>query len=82
MTPYVCSQFAASLSAGIPYAPFVPRLVWNLWVNESGQDMIEYALVAATIGLGTVAGVHGLASSVANYLSIVDGKFDHSIPHH
>jgi Flp pilus assembly pilin Flp len=51
-------------------------------MNESGQDMIEYALVAATIGLGTVAGVHGLASSVANYLSIVDGKFDNSIPGH
>jgi pilus assembly protein Flp/PilA len=82
MTPYVCSQFAASLSAGNPYAPFVPRLIADLWVNESGQDMIEYALVAATIGLGTVAGVHGLASSVANYLSIVDGKFDGSLPHH
>jgi pilus assembly protein Flp/PilA len=82
MTPYVCSQFAASPSADIPCAPFVPRLIADLWVNESGQDMIEYALVAATIGLGTVAGVHGLASSVANYLSIVDGKFESSLPGH
>jgi pilus assembly protein Flp/PilA len=86
MTSYVCSQLAASLSAGIRCAPAVPRIVSGLLPeligDESGQDMIEYALVAATIGLGTVAGVHGLASSVANYLNIVDGKFDSSIPHH
>ena len=44
--------------------------------DESGQDTIEYALIVATIGLGTVAGVNGLASSVTNYMSIVGTAFD------
>jgi pilus assembly protein Flp/PilA len=47
--------------------------------DESGQDLIEYALVAATIGLGTVAGVNGLASHIANYLTIVDNRFNNSL---
>jgi pilus assembly protein Flp/PilA len=44
--------------------------------DESGQDMIEYALIAATVGLGTVAGVNGLASSVANYMNVIGTAFD------
>jgi pilus assembly protein Flp/PilA len=34
--------------------------------EESGQDLIEYALVAALVGLGSVASMNGLASSIAN----------------
>jgi pilus assembly protein Flp/PilA len=31
------------------------RLLSNLFHDESGQDLIEYALVAAFIGLGATA---------------------------
>ena len=34
--------------------------------DESGQDLIEYALVAALIGLGSVAAMTGLSNSIAN----------------
>jgi pilus assembly protein Flp/PilA len=34
--------------------------------DESGQDLIEYALVAALVGLGSVASMSGLANSIAN----------------
>jgi pilus assembly protein Flp/PilA len=34
--------------------------------DESGQDLIEYALVAALVGLGSVASMNSLASSIAN----------------
>lgn len=40
-----------------------------LWLNflcdESGQDLIEYALVAALIGLGAVATLKGLTANIA-----------------
>jgi pilus assembly protein Flp/PilA len=34
--------------------------------DESGQDLIEYALVAALVGLGAVAAMKGLNTSIAN----------------
>ena len=34
--------------------------------DESGQDLIEYALVAALVGLGSVAAMSGLSNSIAN----------------
>lgn len=34
--------------------------------DESGQDLIEYALVAALVGLGAVAAMQGLSNSIAN----------------
>jgi pilus assembly protein Flp/PilA len=44
----------------------IKQLVKNLIAEESGQDLIEYALVAALVGLGSVAAMNGLASSIAN----------------
>jgi Flp pilus assembly pilin Flp len=48
-------------------------------VDESGQDMIEYALIAASIGLSTIAGVNGLAASISHYMSIVGAGFDNAV---
>jgi len=45
------------------------QLLKNLMTEESGQDLIEYALVAALVGLGSVASMQGLASSIANTFS-------------
>ena len=42
------------------------QLLKNLMTEESGQDLIEYALVAALVGLGSVTAMNGLASSIAN----------------
>ncbi len=38
----------------------------NLVCDESGQDLIEYALVAALIGLGAVASMKALANTIGN----------------
>jgi pilus assembly protein Flp/PilA len=42
------------------------QLLNNLVVEESGQDLIEYALVAALVGLGAVAAMRGLSNSIGN----------------
>ena len=50
--------------------------------DDRGQDLIEYALVAATIGLGTVAGVNGIAASISQYVVTVRVAFDSSLAGH
>jgi pilus assembly protein Flp/PilA len=40
------------------------QLLKNLMTDESGQDLIEYALVAALVGLGAVAAMKSLSSSI------------------
>lgn len=52
------------------------QLLTLLWQDESGQDVIEYALVAVAMGLFTVAGIHGLATSISNDLNIVINAFN------
>ena len=42
------------------------QLFTNLMNDESGQDLIEYALVAALLGLGAVAAMKALATNVNN----------------
>jgi pilus assembly protein Flp/PilA len=42
------------------------QLLRNLIEEESGQDLIEYALVAALVGLGSIASMNTLASSINN----------------
>jgi pilus assembly protein Flp/PilA len=37
--------------------------------DESGQDLIEYALVAAMIGLGAAATLKGLATTIGTGLA-------------
>jgi pilus assembly protein Flp/PilA len=40
------------------------QLLNNLVKEDSGQDLIEYALVAALVGLGAVAAMKGLAGNI------------------
>ncbi len=39
--------------------------------DESGQDLIEYALVAALVGLGAVASMKSLANSLGNTFNTI-----------
>jgi len=42
------------------------QLMNNLMVEESGQDLIEYALVAALVGLGAVASMRTLSTNIGS----------------
>jgi len=42
------------------------QLLKNLMTEDSGQDLIEYALVAALVGLGCVGSISGLANTIGN----------------
>jgi pilus assembly protein Flp/PilA len=47
--------------------------------DESGQDLIEYALVAGLIGLGAVAAMSTLAGSIANAFNNVGSQLSNAL---
>jgi pilus assembly protein Flp/PilA len=47
------------------------QLVKNLIAEDSGQDLVEYALIAVLVGLGTVATMKSLATSVGTVFGAV-----------
>jgi len=47
------------------------NLLKNLMNDESGQDLIEYALVAALVGLGAVGAMRTLATQIGNAFGTV-----------
>jgi pilus assembly protein Flp/PilA len=44
----------------------IALILHTLKEDESGQDLIEYALVAGLIGLGAVAAMSSLSSTIAS----------------
>ena len=50
------------------------NLLRNLHQDESGQDLIEYALVAALIAFAAVTAMNGLSTSINSAFSIVGSK--------
>ncbi len=55
------------------------RVLFHLVRDESGQDLIEYALVAALIALGATAAMTTLAGSISTAFSSVGSKLNSAI---
>jgi pilus assembly protein Flp/PilA len=51
----------------------------NLLQEESGQDLIEYALVAGLIGLAAVAAMSSLATKISNAFSNVGSQLSSAV---
>ncbi|MGA1981532.1 MAG: Flp family type IVb pilin [Acidobacteriaceae bacterium] len=47
--------------------------------DESGQDLIEYALVAGLIGLGAVVAMTGLSGKIGNAFNTVGNSLTNNI---
>ncbi len=47
--------------------------------DESGQDLIEYALVAALIAFAAIAGMNYVAASINNAFSTIGNKLTSAI---
>ncbi len=55
------------------------EIVSKLHRDECGQDLIEYALVAALIAFAAVAGMSYVATSINNAFSTIGNKLSNSI---
>jgi pilus assembly protein Flp/PilA len=52
------------------------KLIKELWRDESGQDLIEYALVAALIALAATAGMSAVATQISSAFTSIATKFN------
>lgn len=57
----------------------IKNVLVNLVQDESGQDLIEYALVAALIALGSVAAMNTLAGNISTAFTGVGTKLTSNI---
>ena len=55
------------------------QILVNLMQDESGQDLVEYALVVAIIALGSVAAMSTLSGSIATAFGTVGTKLTTSV---
>ena len=58
---------------------FLCRTGSAIWCDELGQDLVEYALVAALIGLGSVTGMKTLANYISNAFTTVGSTLVSSV---
>ena len=56
------------------------KLLRNLHNDESGQDLIEYALVAALIAFAAVTAMNGLAQAINSAFSVIGSKLTSALP--
>jgi len=56
------------------------KLLRNLHNDGSGQDLIEYALVAALIAFAAVTAMNGLAQAINSAFSVIGSKLTSALP--
>jgi len=50
------------------------KLFLQFWKDEQGQDLVEYALIVAAVGLALIVTVNNLSTAVVSlYSSITEG---------
>jgi pilus assembly protein Flp/PilA len=55
------------------------QIVNNLINDESGQDLIEYALVAALVGLGAVVSLQNVRTAIQGAFSSIASSLNTSV---
>jgi pilus assembly protein Flp/PilA len=55
------------------------RLISAFMADESGQDLIEYALVAALIALGATAAMSSLSGSISTAFSKIGSSLTSAV---
>ncbi len=55
------------------------RCLKQLLTDDSGQDLIEYALVAALVGLGAVTAMKGLSTKVSTTFNSVGTSLTNAV---
>ena len=51
----------------------------HLASDESGQDLIEYALVAGLLGLGAVLAMKGLSNTIGNAFNLIGNTLTNNV---
>lgn len=52
----------------------IKQILMQVWKQEQGQDLVEYALIVAAVGLALITTVNQLSTAVVSlYSSITQG---------
>ena len=51
----------------------------KLWIDESGQDLIEYALVAALVSLAAIASLKTMSSKIGGAFNSIGNSLSSNI---
>ena len=54
------------------------QVLKNLHREESGQDLLEYALVLAAVLVAVVAGSNSLATDISTALNTINGRIQNA----
>jgi len=73
------SRNPSSRRARLQYPSACRKITQHLLREETGQDMIEYGLIAGLIGLGTLVGVHGAANTIVNMILTLGNNFTNTV---
>lgn len=57
----------------------IRALLKSLLTEETGQDLIEYALVAAIVALGAVGAMRGLKNSIGNSFNSIGNTLTNAV---
>jgi pilus assembly protein Flp/PilA len=57
----------------------IRNLAETIHRDESGQDLIEYALIAALIALGAVVGMDTVANEINSAFNIISKKLSNAV---
>ena len=52
---------------------FVSSWLVRLWKAEQGQDLVEYALIVAAVGLALITTVNQLSTAIVSLYSSITG---------
>ena len=55
------------------------NLLKQMNADDSGQDMIEYSLLAALVGLAALGAIKGLSNSIANTFNGVGNQMTNAV---
>ena len=55
------------------------RLTQAFYADETGQDLIEYALIAMLVALVAITGLGSLGSSIASEYSSITTRFGNAV---
>jgi len=75
----IASMGALKLHRRINHMKNITEFIRNFAQDESGQDLIEYALVAGLIGLGAVAAMTSLSTAISTAFSNVSSRLTSAV---
>ena len=55
------------------------QVMKSLWQDERGQDLIEYALVAALIALGAVTSMKTVSTAIGSAFSQIEAQLTNAL---